>query len=37
MYEEVKVELIFLQSEDVVRTSPTSEWKDENVDEGGWV
>ena len=37
MYEEVKLELIFLQSEDVVRTSPTSEWNDENADSDGWV
>ncbi len=37
MYEEVKIELIFLRSEEIVRTSPTSEWKDENVDSDGWV
>lgn len=37
MYEELKLELILLQSEEIVRTSPTGEWSDENVDGDGWI
>ena len=37
MYEELEIELIYLQSGDIVRTSPDSEWSDDNVDGDGWL
>ena len=37
MYEELKIEIICLQSKDIVRTSPEDEWTDGNVDGDGWI
>ncbi len=37
MYEKLKLKVIFLSLEDVVRTSEELEWNDENVDNNGWT
>lgn len=37
MYEKLKIELVWLREEDIVRTSPVEEWKDENADSNGWL
>ncbi len=37
MYEKLKLKVIFLSLEDVVRTSGESDWDDENVDNNGWT
>ena len=42
-YERLKVELIFILDDDIVRTSPSNptcneeDFRDENVDMGGWT
>lgn len=37
MYEELKLQILHLDQEDVVRTSGESDWYDDNVDDGGWI
>ena len=37
MYEQLKIEVIFLHSEDIVKTSPIKPWRDENVNGTAWI
>ena len=37
MYERVKIELKLFHSADIIRTSPSDEWKDDNADKNGWT
>ncbi len=37
MYEELRLEVLYIHQADIVRTSIESDWYDDNVDDDGWI